>query len=828
MDKYLYTFGNGKAEGDGSMRRLLGGKGANLAEMNRLGLPVPSGFTLTTELCNYYSEHQSLPDNFTEEVRKGVAAIEEGMHEKFGDHDHPLLVSVRSGSPFSMPGMMDTILNLGLNDETADGLSQLSHDPEFANETYARLKHMYRDIVGEALPQDPWEQLHQAILAVFRSWNSPRAIHYRKIHRIPHNLGTGCNIQAMVYGNLDDASGTGVAFSRDPATGENVFFGEYLPKAQGEDVVAGIRTPMKLSELKDRNPEIFGELEGYAQKLEKHFHDMQDLEFTVQQGKLWMLQARNGKRTAKAAIRIAVDMVKEKMISKEEAVMRIDPEQLDQLLHAMISPTAKREVVAKGLPASPGAAVGKVVFTSEDAVEWVKKEEPVILVRAETSPDDIAGMHVAKGILTSRGGQTSHAAVVARGMGTPCVSGCNAIHIDGAKKEMHVSGKIVQEGDFITIDGSMGEVMLGEVPTVDPKMTGEFVELMQWADEKRKISVRVNADTPEDAIKAREFGAEGIGLCRTEHMFFGEERLMHFQKMIMCTEREDRIEALNALFNFQREDFLELFEAMQGLPLTIRLLDPPLHEFLPESEEKFKLLSKELKVSVDKLHAIAVDLQEKNPMLGHRGSRLGVTYPEIYEMQTRAIMEAACEMACQRGLSVMPEIELPLIGLAGELDWLHQRVNQVCQDVVSQTRCHIDYKIGIMIELPRAALCADQLAKKAEFLSFGTNDLTQTTFGVSRDDGFKFLPEYEEKGIVTDDPFKSIDIEGVGQLMKLAIERARKTKPGLEIGICGEHGGDPRSVKFCHDIGLSYVSCSPFRIPTARLAAAQAALAEKK
>jgi len=829
MKKYIYTFGNGQAEGDGQMKELLGGKGAGLAEMNRIGLPVPAGFTITTEVCTYYyANSQQYPADFEKALRAGVAHIEKVMNAKFGDPKNPLLLSVRSGARASMPGMMDTILNLGLNEEAVRGLGECSGNPAFAKDSFARLQHMYQDVVEEPLPQDPWKQLMGAVGAVFRSWNSKRAIEYRRINRIPAEWGTACNVQAMVFGNMGEDSGTGVCFSRDPSTGENIFYGEYLVNAQGEDVVAGIRTPESLEAMRKKFPECHKQLTDIREKLEKHFRDMQDMEFTMQKGKLWMLQCRNGKRTARAAVRMAVEMTAEKLITKQEALLRINPETLNQLLHPMINPALKKQVVAKGLPASPGAAVGRVVFTADDAVAWAEKKEPVILVRAETSPEDIHGMNVAKGILTSRGGQTSHAAVVARGMGKTCVAGCGDIEVHAERKEFTVKGTVIKEGDWITIDGSSGEVMRGQIGTIPAGISGEFETLMEWADEFRTLKIRANADIPRDAEAARKFGAEGIGLCRTEHMFFDEKRLPFFREMIVADSVEARKKALDKIAPFQKEDFRGLFRSMAGLPVTIRLLDPPLHEFLPHTEKEIAELAEGLGISKTKLADKVENLKEQNPMLGHRGCRLGVTYPEIYAMQVRAIMEAACELTRDEKIRVIPEIEIPLVGLTGEIRILREMTEAICKQVMTETKQKVEYKVGTMIELPRAAFRSDAIAPYADFFSFGTNDLTQTTLGVSRDDGFRFLPEYEKMGLLSKDPFQTIDFEGVGELMKVCIAKGRQVKPGLEIGICGEHGGDPESVEFCHAIGLDYVSCSPFRVPVARLAAAQAVLKKNK
>ncbi len=805
MTNAIYTFGEGRAEGSAAMKDLLGGKGAGLAEMCRLGLPVPPGFTVTTEVCNFFHQHKKFPDVFEKQLRTGLSHIETILGLTFGDAAKPLLVSVRSGARASMPGMMDTILNLGLNEETVKGLADRSKNKPFAQESFERLKKMFGDVVGKPLPHDPMEQLLEAIQAVFNSWDSPRAIEYRRIHHIPADWGTACNIQAMVFGNMGEDSATGVAFTRDPSTGEKFFFGEYLINAQGEDVVAGIRTPESLDQMRQTLPQCYQKLTDIYKKLEKHYRDMQDIEFTVQKGKLWMLQTRRGQRTAHAAVKIAVDMVAEGLITKEEALLRVEPAQIDQLLHPMISPRIKRKVLAKGLPASPGAAVGRVVFTAEEAVKWSEKKEAVILVRTETAAEDIHGMHVAQGILTAHGGQTSHAAVVARGMGKVCVAGCGQLDVDEEKKQFRVGKTIVKEGDWITLDGTWGDVMVGKLETIASKLSKEFHTFMGWADGHRKLKIRTNADTAADCRRALEYGAEGVGLCRTEHMFFEEGRIEVMQEMIAADSKEARKNALAKLKPMQKKDFLEIFRVMQGLPVTIRLLDPPLHEFAPHVEA----------------------LRETNPMLGHRGCRLGITYPEIYEMQVEAIMEAACELAREK-ISVMPEIEIPLVGLAGEIRLLRELCKTVCERVMQSTGQKIEYKIGSMIEVPRAAFRADAIAPYADFFSFGTNDLTQTTLGISRDDGFKFLSEYEQKGLVHSDPFQTIDFEGVGELMKVCVKKARQIKPDMEIGICGEHGGDPASIEFCDEIGLDYVSCSPFRVPIARLASARARLKNVK
>jgi len=883
-NKYVYTFGGGKAEGNTKMKNLLGGKGANLAEMSGLGIPVPAGMTITTEVCTYYYDNdQKYPPELEKQVEDGLKYIEKTMGAKFGDPKNPLLLSVRSGARVSMPGMMDTVLNLGLNKETIQGIIEKTGNERFAYDSYRRFIQMYSDVVmgaesehfehiidemkkekgvkldtelttedlkalcdkfkdlvkkdlGKDFPEDPKEQLWGGIGAVFKSWMVPRAIEYRRLHNIPGNWGTAVNTQAMVFGNMGDDCATGVAFTRDPGNGEHRFFGEYLINAQGEDVVAGIRTPQPINIAAKKNeseksleevmPKIYKELEGYYKKLEKHYRDMQDIEFTIQQNKLWMLQTRNGKRTGPAAVKIAVDMVNEKLIDKKEAVMRVEPEQLDQLLHPSIDPKAKREVVAKGLPASPGAAVGQVVFTADDAAEWERHGKKVILMRVETSPDDIKGMAVAQGILTARGGMTSHAAVVARGMGTPCVAGCGDLQVDYKAKSAKIGNITIGEGDPITIDGTSGEVMLGEMHTIEPELTGEFGTFMGWTDEIKRLKVRTNADTPHDSEVARKFGAEGIGLCRTEHMFFEGERIDAVREMIMAEDVEGRKQALAKILPMQKGDFKGIFKVMDGYPVTIRLLDPPLHEFLPHTEEELTDLAGKMNESVETLRAKKDELHEFNPMLGHRGCRLGVTFPEIYAMQAQAIMEAACELVRDEKITVIPEIEIPLVGSVGELAQMRAVCEKVCEEVIKRTGTKVDYTIGTMIELPRACVTADEIARYADFFSFGTNDLTQTTFGFSRDDAGKFLKEYTKKKILPADPFVTIDQKGVGELMKIGVERGRSTKPKLEIGICGEHGGESASVAFCNEIGLDYVSCSPYRVPLARLAAARAILTE--
>jgi pyruvate, orthophosphate dikinase len=880
--KYIYFFGKGKADGAGTMKDLLGGKGAGLAEMTNAGVPVPPGFTITTEVCNvFYEIGNRVPDGLDAEMREYMKMMEDAVSGfKFGDVDRPLLVSVRSGSKFSMPGMMDTVLNLGLNDTTIQGLIRMSGNERFAWDAYRRFiqmfgnvvmgieKDVFEQIIHEAkkkrkvhldidlraedlkwlvdkfkskvkqvmkreFPQDPWEQLLMARDAVFGSWNNPRAITYRRLNDIPGTLGTAVNVQAMVFGNMGDTSATGVGFTRNPSTGEKEFYGEYLTNAQGEDVVAGTRTPHPIADLQKEMPQVYRQLRDITNKLEQHYRDIQDFEFTVQDGTLYMLQTRTGKRTAHAAVKIAVDMVGEKLISREEAVLRVEPSSLDQLLHPIIDPKAKLQVIAKGLPASPGAASGKVVFTADEAVKQAKKH-PVILVRPETTPDDIHGMDAAKGILTARGGMTSHAAVVARGMGKPCVAGCETIKVDLKTERFTVNGVTVKLGDNITIDGGTGRVILGKVPTVEPTVSGDFGTLMTWADEVRTMGVRANADIPRDAKMARQFGAEGIGLCRTEHMFFAADRLPFVQQMILANDTDTREKALMKLLPMQRSDFKGLFEAMAGFPVTIRLLDPPLHEFLPKREELMVEIAvmqakKAPKASITKkeklLHRVE-DLHEFNPMLGHRGCRLGIVYPEITRMQTRAIIEAACELA-KKGKKIVPEIMVPLVGIKKEFQNQKDLIKATAEEVMKKKGVKIDYMIGTMIELPRASLIADEIAKEAEFFSFGTNDLTQTTYGFSRDDAGKFISYYTENGILEKDPFQTLDQEGVGQLVKMGVVKGRKTRPSLKVGICGEHGGDPASVEFCFKTGLNYVSCSPYRVPIARLAAAHAKLKEK-
>ncbi len=879
-----YFFGGGKADGDLTMRDLLGGKGAGLAEMSRIGINVPPGFTITTEVCDlYYKNNMEIPKDIDKDLEKQIAKIEKLVGLKFGDPDKPLLVSVRSGAKFSMPGMMDTVLNLGLNEETLKGFTDITGNERFVFDNYRRFIQMFGNVVldidkekfegiieakkkgrkirqdsslqvadlndiikkfkqvikhktGEPFPNDPFIQLRMARDAVFRSWNNPRAISYRKLNNIPGNLGTAVNVQTMVFGNMGNTSGTGVGFTRNPANGKKEFYGEYLLNAQGEDVVAGIRTPRPIAELNQEMPGVFKQLKSITTKLEKHYRDVQDFEFTIQDGKLYMLQTRTGKRTVQAALKIAVDMVKEKLITKEEALMRIEPAQLDQLLHPRLDPSAKYESIAQGLPASPGAASGKVFFTSEDAVAHAKESKGIILVRQETNPDDIEGMNAARGILTSRGGMTSHAAVVARGMGKSCVAGCEAVRVRHAKKQMQIGKLMIKEGDVITINGSTGEVMLGAVSTIEPELSGEFGEFMSWADDIRKLGVRANADTPKDANQAKKYGAEGIGLCRTEHMFFAEERLPIVQDMILAETTEDRMVALDKLLPFQKKDFKGLFEAMNGMPVTIRTLDPPLHEFLPDRKQIEKELEEldkkdddydEKNDRLSKILRRIDELKEINPMLGHRGCRLGIVYPEITEMQVRAIIEAACEVN-KKGKKAFPEIMIPLVGHINEFKNQKEVVERIIGETVKKYRTRkLDYLIGTMIEIPRAALTADEIAGEAQFFSYGTNDLTQMAMGFSRDDAGKFLRYYVDKGILPSDPFISIDQNGVGQLIEMATEKGRSANANLKIGICGEHGGDPDSIEFCHRIGLNYVSCSPFRVPIARLSAAQATIKEK-
>jgi pyruvate,orthophosphate dikinase len=868
-DKLVYSFGDGAAEGKGTMRDTLGGKGANLAEMCSLGLPVPPGFTIITDMCvNYYKNGKKIDNTLKEQVADALAKIEKIVGANLGDAKNPLLLSVRSGARASMPGMMDTVLNLGLNDATVKALADKTGNERFAYDSYRRFIQMYSDVVlevdhyhfeemleemkrdkdieldteltaedlkklvgmykekvqselGKPFPTDVQEQLWGAILAVFNSWMNPRACTYRKLHDIPESWGTAVTVQSMVFGNMGDDCATGVAFTRNPSTGEHKYYGEFLVNAQGEDVVAGIRTPQPMDEMGKVMPEVYQQLTDVFDKLESHYRDMQDIEFTIQGGKLWMLQTRNGKRTAAAAVKIAVDMVNEKRITKEEALKRIDPFSLDQLLHPTLDPKAKKTILTTGLPASPGAASGKVVFTAEDAEAMaLGHKEKVILVRIETSPEDIHGMHAAQGILTARGGMTSHAAVVARGMGKPCVSGAGELRIDYTKKQLVAGGHTIKEGDIITINGGTGEVMLGEIPTVQPQLSTDFETLMGWADATRKLKVRTNAETPQDAQVARKFGAEGIGLCRTEHMFFDAERIIAMREMIVASHVEGRKMALAKLLPMQRNDFVQLFTIMKGLPVTIRLLDPPLHEFLPHTEEDIKQVAAAAGVSVDMVRHRAHELKEQNPMLGHRGCRLGITYPEIYEMQARAIFEAAAEI----NDGIIAEIMIPLVMMQKEFTILKKLIDDTAASVMKEKGVKLDYIVGTMIELPRAALRAGEIAEEAAFFSFGTNDLTQTTLGISRDDSANFIEIYKQKGIVEQDPFVTLDQSGVGELIALAAERGRKTRKDLKLGICGEHGGDPASIRFCQKTGLDYVSCSPYRVPVARLAAAQAAL----
>lgn len=889
MTKWVYKFGDGKAEGHASDKNLLGGKGANLAEMSSIGIPVPPGFTISTEVCTYYyANNKTFPADLAEQVKEGVAHCEKIVGKKFADPNDPLLFSVRSGARISMPGMMDTVLNLGLTDKTVEGLAKASGDERFAYDSYRRFIQMYSDVVmgvkhenfehvltalkdrkgykadtdmtvddlkeliaeykkigekfGKPVPQDPEEQLWGGIGAVFMSWMVDRAIYYRKLNDIPEDWGTAVNVQTMVFGNAGDDSATGVCFSRDPSTGKNAFYGEFLIKAQGEDVVAGIRTPQQISKegkkergsdlpcMEEAMPELYKQLCDIRETLEKHYHDMQDMEFTIQNGKLYMLQTRNGKRTAAAAVKMAVDMVHEGLIDKKTAMMRVEPKQLDDLLHPTLDPKAKKDAIKEGrllttaLNASPGAAVGQVVFSADDAEKQAAEGKKVVLVRVETSPEDIHGMHSSQGILTARGGMTSHAAVVARGMGTPAVCGASDVKVDYAAKKMIINGVEIKEGDVITLDGTTGEVINGAVALKDAELTGDFGIFMGWADELRKLKVRTNADTPHDAQVARKFGAEGIGLCRTEHMFFDPQRIKHMREMILAENEEARRAALAKLLPYQRADFKDLFIALEGLPVTIRLLDPPLHEFLPQKEEDQAEIAKEVGTTLEAVKARVNQLHEANPMLGLRGCRLGLTYPEITEMQAQAIFEAAIEASKELGKQVEPEVMVPLIDTKKELDLVKAIIVKKAEEVMEKAGTKFNYMVGTMIEMPRAALTADKVAETAEFFSFGTNDLTQTTLGMSRDDAGAFLPNYVAKGIFAKDPFKSIDEEGVGQLVQMGVEKGRKTRPNIKLGICGEHGGDPATIDFCHRVGLTYVSCSPFRVPIARLAAAQAAV----
>jgi pyruvate,orthophosphate dikinase len=884
MTKWVYNFGAGVNDGNAALRNLLGGKGANLAEMASIDLPVPPGFTITTEVCTaYYDNDKNYPAELHAQVSEALARIEAAVDRKFGDGEKPLLVSVRSGARVSMPGMMDTVLNLGLNDITVAGLATASGDPRFAWDSYRRFIQMYGSVVlgvdhhrfeeiietakldadviedtaltpedwqrvveeyktmvaeetGAPFPQEPEAQLWGAIGAVFGSWMNSRANTYRRLHDIPANWGTAVNVQAMVFGNMGNDCATGVCFTRDPSTGLNEFYGEYLVNAQGEDVVAGIRTPRPLSKayakpgetsMEEALPEAYAELNKVRDVLEKHYKDMQDIEFTIQQNKLYMLQTRSGKRSAAASLRIAVEMAEQKLIDRDTAIMRVNPASLDQLLHPTLDPKATPKLFAKGLPASPGAASGAVVFSADEAELRSQKGDSVILVRIETSPEDIHGMHAARGILTTRGGMTSHAAVVARGMGRPCVAGAGGISVDYGAQTLSAGGVVVRAGEIVTLDGATGEVFVGAVKMIEPQLSGEFGTLMGWADEARRLKVRANAETPLDADTAKKFGAEGIGLCRTEHMFFDPARIGVVRQMIMANDERGRRAALEKLLPFQREDFVSLFKIMAGLPVTIRLLDPPLHEFLPHGEAELAEVAEALGMDANTIHERAAELSETNPMLGHRGCRLGVSYPEIYEMQARAIFEAAVEVA-KTGAAPVPEIMIPLVGIKRELDITRAQVEKVAKAVFAETGTTIEYSVGTMIELPRAALTADSIAEAADFFSFGTNDLTQTVFGLSRDDAGKFLPSYVDQGILPKDPFVSIDVDGVGFLVRIAAEKGRSKKPGLKLGICGEHGGDPASITFCESVGLDYVSCSPYRVPVARLAAAQAAIEAKK
>lgn len=873
--KYVYLYANGRAEGNATMKDLLGGKGAGLAEMTNAGLPVPPGFTISTQACTaYYSAGQQFPDGMWQQTLEALAKVEAATGKGFGNKENPLLVSVRSGAKFSMPGMMDTVLNLGLNEETLQGLAALTGNERFAYDAYRRFIQMFgkivlgvdperfehvfnsfkkkvgatldtdldvetlkeicasfkeivKEVTGEEFPQDPLLQLERAVRAVFASWNGRRAIDYRRVHKISDDLGTAVNVVAMVFGNMGNDSGTGVAFTRNPSTGEKVIFGEYLPNAQGEDVVAGIRTPRKISQLQEDMPEVYNQFISVAEMLERHYKDVQDLEFTIERGKLWMLQTRNAKRTGAAAVKIAVDMVHEGLIDKATAVLRVEPGHLDQLLHPMIDPAAEFEVLATGLPASPGAAYGKVVFSPDEAEQMAQAGEKVVLVRIETSPEDFHGMVVAQAIVTARGGMTSHAAVVARGMGKCCVAGCDALQIDYAAGEFTVGSQTVRKGDYITVDGTSGRIIAGQVPLIEPKMDETFAEFMSWVDGYRKLKVRTNADTPHDASVARSFGAEGIGLCRTEHMFFEGDRIDAVREMIVAKDRAERERALAKIAPLQREDFLGIFKAMDGYPVTIRTLDPPLHEFLPHGDAEIEELAEKMGIAAAQLKRKVESLREANPMLGHRGCRLGIVYPEITTMQARAIFEAAVQ-AKKEGCKVLPEVMIPLVSDVRELQLQADIVHKAAKEVFEEMGESVDYLVGTMIELPRAALTADEIARVAEFFSFGTNDLTQTTFGLSRDDSGRFLPFYVENKILTDDPFQVLDQVGVGKLIEMAVKLGRGVRNDLKVGICGEHGGEPSSVGFCHRIGLNYVSCSPYRVPIARLAAAQAALGTGK
>ncbi|MBR1986753.1 MAG: pyruvate, phosphate dikinase [Mogibacterium sp.] len=874
MAKYVYSFN----EGTKDMRALLGGKGANLAEMTNIGLPVPFGFTITTDVCRKYTEDGGvLAQEVIDEVWEHIAELEEVMGKKFGDNENPLLVSVRSGAPISMPGMMDTILNLGLNDIAVEGLAKKTGNDRFAYDSYRRFMQMFGDVVmeikksnfdavfesqkkkagvefdvqlttedlkeviegykevvkrelGREFPQDPKDQLLEAIKAVFRSWNNDRAILYRKMYGISDSLGTAVNVQSMVFGNSGNDSGTGVAFTRNPANGENKLFGEFLVNAQGEDVVAGIRTPQPISEMADAFPEVYAQFEKIANTLENHYKDMQDMEFTVEDRKLYMLQTRNGKRTAAAAVKVAVDLVKEGLIDKDTAVMRVEPDQINQLLHPVFDADELKKAtpVTKGLPASPGAATGQIVFSADDAAAFAAEGKKVILVREETSPEDLAGMVAAEGILTARGGMTSHAAVVARGMGKCCVSGCKEITVDEASKTLTVGGKVYTEGDFISLNGTDGNVYTEAIKTLAPELSGDFGQIMEWADEARTLKVRTNADNPRDAVQAVAFGAEGIGLCRTEHMFFDDERIPKIRRMILAENEEERREALAGLLPYQKEDFKGIYKAMGDRPVTIRLLDPPLHEFLPKTDEDIRQLSEQFGIPYEKVVNKTLELHEFNPMLGHRGCRLAVTYPEIAEMQTEAIITAALEVRKEEGLDVVPEIMVPLVGHVNELKFVKKTIVETADRLIAESGEDMKYMVGTMIEIPRAAVTADEIAEEAEFFSFGTNDLTQMGFGFSRDDTGSIIKEYVDKGIFDTDPFQSLDQSGIGKLVKIAVEGGKKTRPNIKLGICGEHGGEPATIHFCHEVGLNYVSCSPFRVPIARLAAAQAAIAEKR
>ncbi len=874
MAKYVYSFN----EGSKDMRALLGGKGANLAEMTNIGLPVPFGFTITTDVCRKYTEDGGvLAQEVIDEVWEHIAELEEVMGKKFGDNENPLLVSVRSGAPISMPGMMDTILNLGLNDIAVEGLAKKTSNERFAYDSYRRFIQMFGDVVleikkssfdavfegqkkkagvefdvelttddlkeviagykevvkrelGREFPQEPKDQLLEAIKAVFRSWNNDRAILYRKMYDISDSLGTAVNVQSMVFGNSGNNSGTGVAFTRNPANGENKLFGEFLVNAQGEDVVAGIRTPQPISEMADAFPEVYSQFEKIASTLENHYRDMQDMEFTVEDRKLYMLQTRNGKRTAAAAVKVAVDLVKEGLIDKDTAVMRVEPDQINQLLHPVFDADELKKAtpVTKGLPASPGAATGQIVFSAEDAAAFAADGKKVILVREETSPEDLAGMVAAEGILTARGGMTSHAAVVARGMGKCCVAGCKEITVDEAAKTLTVGGKVYHEGDSISLNGTDGNVYTEAIKTLAPELSGDFGQIMEWADEARTLKVRTNADNPRDAAQAVAFGAEGIGLCRTEHMFFEDERIPKFRRMVLADTVEERKEALAGILPYQKEDFKGIYRAMGDRPVTIRLLDPPLHEFLPKTDEDIKQLADEFGIPYEKIVAKTAELHEFNPMLGHRGCRLAITYPEIAEMQTEAIISAALEVSKEDGVEIVPEIMVPLVGHVNELKFVKKTIVEVADRLIAESGQEMKYMVGTMIEIPRAALTADEIAEEAEFFSFGTNDLTQMGFGFSRDDTGAIIKEYVEKGVLENDPFQSLDQTGIGKLVRIAVEGGKKTRPNIKLGICGEHGGDPASVHFCHEVGLNYVSCSPFRVPIARLAAAQAAIEEKR